>query len=85
MPNDCDGGQRGTVKEQQFCTQRSHPRLNPHFAVGRTCAIAPGIRNLNCAGPGMASKSVPEAPEGGVRRRSCVEIPRPPTRAGIGG
>eukprot|EP00969_Alexandrium_andersonii_P105206 4642213-Alexandrium_andersonii.AAC.1 len=32
------------------------------------CKIASGIRSSNCAGPGTASKRVPEAPEGCVLR-----------------
>eukprot|EP00969_Alexandrium_andersonii_P298374 13189445-Alexandrium_andersonii.AAC.1 len=28
-----------------------------------TCKLAPGVRTLNCAGPGAASKLLPEAPE----------------------
>eukprot|EP00969_Alexandrium_andersonii_P093470 4128088-Alexandrium_andersonii.AAC.1 len=32
----------------------------------RTCNIASGVRSLNCAGPGAASKLIPEAPEGSV-------------------
>eukprot|EP00969_Alexandrium_andersonii_P111843 4939642-Alexandrium_andersonii.AAC.1 len=30
--------------------------------------MAPGVRILNCAGPGMALKSLPEAPEGSTKR-----------------
>eukprot|EP00969_Alexandrium_andersonii_P081091 3575590-Alexandrium_andersonii.AAC.1 len=63
MPSDCDGGQRGSAKEHQSCTKRSHARRNPQSAIGRTCAIASGVGHFNCAGPGTASTSVPEAPE----------------------
>eukprot|EP00969_Alexandrium_andersonii_P214200 9458988-Alexandrium_andersonii.AAC.1 len=42
------------------------------FGVARsstfgTCKHVPGIRLLKCAGPGMASKTLPEAPEGSTK------------------
>eukprot|EP00969_Alexandrium_andersonii_P210028 9278129-Alexandrium_andersonii.AAC.1 len=30
------------------------------------CKMVPGARILNCAGPGMASKPLPKAPEGSM-------------------
>eukprot|EP00969_Alexandrium_andersonii_P049646 2178933-Alexandrium_andersonii.AAC.1 len=33
------------------------------------CKIPSGVRTWDCAGPGTASKSAPEAPEGSALRR----------------
>eukprot|EP00969_Alexandrium_andersonii_P047582 2087953-Alexandrium_andersonii.AAC.1 len=30
------------------------------------CDMAPGVRSLNCVGPGTASESLPAAPKGGL-------------------
>eukprot|EP00969_Alexandrium_andersonii_P144662 6397165-Alexandrium_andersonii.AAC.1 len=32
------------------------------------CKMAPGVRSLNCAGPGTASKSLPEVAQGWRKR-----------------
>eukprot|EP00969_Alexandrium_andersonii_P195319 8629377-Alexandrium_andersonii.AAC.1 len=45
-------------KKQQFTTNGVYCSSN-----SETCTMAPGIRTLNCAGPGMASMLLPEAPE----------------------
>eukprot|EP00969_Alexandrium_andersonii_P250328 11063064-Alexandrium_andersonii.AAC.1 len=34
------------------------------------CRMAPGVRSLNCTGPGRASRSLSEAPEG-LAKRPC--------------
>eukprot|EP00969_Alexandrium_andersonii_P327597 14476861-Alexandrium_andersonii.AAC.1 len=47
-----------------------------------TCTIAPGIRSLNCAGPGTASKLIPGAPNGCVLRR-CSRLFRISRRNGL--
>eukprot|EP00969_Alexandrium_andersonii_P252502 11159129-Alexandrium_andersonii.AAC.1 len=38
-------------------------------ATSENCQTASGVRTWNCAGQGMASKSLPEAIEGWIRRR----------------
>eukprot|EP00969_Alexandrium_andersonii_P066126 2916879-Alexandrium_andersonii.AAC.1 len=38
------------------------------FNFGK-CGIATHVRTWNCAGPGMASTSIPEATEGRIKRR----------------
>eukprot|EP00969_Alexandrium_andersonii_P082763 3649222-Alexandrium_andersonii.AAC.1 len=43
--------------------------------------IASSARSLNCAGPGTASKLVPEALEGCVLRRFSRRFRTPPTKA----